>query len=297
MTETKKGILALIGACSIWGLSPLFYKALDDVPPLEVLCHRSLWSLLIFALVLARRNRLGEVPHLLRSRSLPRVLLATAMISLNWYIYIQAIQDGHGLQSSLGYYIFPLVAVLIGFALFGERLAGIQALAVALAVAAVLILTIGTGTAPWIALVLAATFGAYAALKRVIGGTAVSSVAAEMLLLSPFALGFLVSAHLGWIEGGMFGTSWRISLMLAFSGVITAVPLMWFTAASRRVSMTTFGLMQYLNPTLQFFCATLVFAEPFSRWHLAAFALIWAALAVYSLESLRIDRRRRASLI
>jgi len=294
MTETHKGILALVGACTIWGLSPIYYKALSDVPPPEVLSHRTLWSLLIFALVMQRQRRLGEVPRLLAGRNMGRVVLATAMISLNWYVYVTAIQAGHAVQSSLGYYIFPLVAVLIGTAVFGEQVRPVQGLAVAMAVAAVLILTIGTGTTPWIALVLAVTFGIYGALKKVIVAGAITSVTAEMALLAPLALAWLVAAHLGGVAGGgQFGHGWRVSLMLAFSGVITAVPLMWFSAASRRVSMATFGLVQYLNPTLQFICATLIFAEPFSRWHLVAFALIWAALAVYSVEALRIDRRQR----
>jgi len=294
MTETHKGILALVGACTIWGLSPIYYKALSDVPPPEVLSHRTLWSLLIFALVMQRQRRLGEVPRLLAGRNMGRVVLATAMISLNWYVYVTAIQAGHAVQSSLGYYIFPLVAVLIGTAVFGEQVRPVQGLAVAMAVAAVLILTIGTGTTPWIALMLAVTFGIYGALKKVIVAGAITSVTAEMALLAPLALAWLVAAHLGEVAGGgQFGHGWRVSLMLAFSGVITAVPLMWFSAASRRVSMATFGLVQYLNPTLQFICATLIFAEPFSRWHLVAFALIWAALAVYSVEALRIDRRQR----
>ena len=294
MTEAQKGVAALIAACFVWGLSPIYYKALSDVPPPEVLSHRSLWSLVIFALILFRQGRLGDATQLFAGRRGGLVVLATAMISLNWYIYIVAIQAGHGMQSSLGYYIFPLVAVLIGFAVFQERMTAMQGVAVVMAVVAVLVLTIGTGTPPWVALVLAVTFGIYAALKRVIGGSAVTSVTAEMLLLAPFALAWLVAAHLG--GGGAFGHGWRVSLMLAFSGVITALPLMWFSAAAQRVSMTTFGLIQYVNPTLQFLCATLIFAEPFSRWHMLAFALIWAALAVYSVASLHSEARNRPVL-
>lgn len=294
MTEAQKGVVALIAACTVWGLSPIYYKALSDVPPPEVLSHRSLWSLVIFTLVLIRQGRLAGVTGLFVGRRAGLVVLATAMISLNWYIYIVAIQAGHGMQSSLGYYIFPLVAVLIGFAVFHERMAAMQVVAVVMAVVAVLVLTIGTGTPPWVALMLAVTFGIYAALKRVIGGSAVTSVTAEMLLLAPFALAWLMAAHLG--GSGAFGHGWRVSLMLAFSGVITALPLMWFSAAAQRVSMTTFGLIQFVNPTLQFLCATLIFAEPFSRWHMLAFALIWAALAVYSVASLRTEARDRPVL-
>lgn len=291
MTEAQKGILALLAACTVWGLSPLYYKALADVPALEVLSHRTLWSLLIFGALMAAQGQLGALAPLFRRPQIWRVLVAALMISLNWYSYIHAIQTGHGVEASLGYYVFPLVAVLLGMIAFGERLSKGQGVAVGLAALAVGCLTYGLGVTPWLSLALAVTFGVYAMVKRQIAGPAMATVTAEVLLLAPLALLWL--AHLP--QGGHFNGSVPTAALLAFTGIITAVPLMLFSYAARRVSMATFGLTQYLNPTLQFLCATMIFAEPFSRWHLLAFALIWLALAVYSLDTWRADRLRRAS--
>ncbi|MGB8813431.1 MAG: EamA family transporter RarD [Paracoccaceae bacterium] len=302
MRDEIKGVIAMAAASTVWGLSPIYYKHLAQVPPLEVLSHRTLWSLLFFGMVLAWQGRLHLVPLLLRGRGLAVVILAAVMISANWYLFILSVQLGHTVEASLGYYIFPLVAVLIGMLVFGERLSRGQGLAVALAVAAVGVLTAGLGVAPWIALTLAVTFGAYGLIKKRLGAGPVVSVTAEVLVLAPLATGWLWGVHSGvWVEsgrfGGWFGQDIETSALLAFSGVITAGPLILFSYASRRVSMATLGLVQYLNPTLQFLCATLLFAEPFSRWHGIAFGLIWAALALYSWESLAQDRAvRRASV-
>ena len=291
MTGPQQGVLAVLASCTVWGLSPLYYKALSDVAPLEVLSHRTLWSLFIFGGVLLVQGQGRALITLLRGPQAGRMALGALMISANWYTYINAIQTGHGVQASLGYYIFPLVAVVIGALAFGERLSRGQTVAVGLAGLAVAVLTIGLGVAPWVALVLALTFGVYGMVKKQLNAAPVVSVTAEVLILAPLAVAWL--AHLP--GGGQFSQSLKTSLLLAFSGVITAVPLMLFSYASRRVSMATFGLAQYLNPTLQFLCATLVFAEPFSRWHLAAFTLIWAALALYSFEALRQDRARKTA--
>lgn len=299
MTEAQKGVAAMAFACAVWGLSPLYYKLLADVPPLEVLSHRTLWSLLFFGLLLTAQGRLAVAFRLVAGRSLGWVMLAAVMISANWFLFIYSVQVGHTVEASLGYYIFPLVAVLIGVLVFGERLSRGQGVAVGLAVLAVLTLTLGLGVAPWIALALATTFGGYGLLKKRLSAGPVVSVTAEVLLLAPLAAGWLWAVHAGAVTefgrpGGMFGDSAATSALLAFSGVLTAGPLVLFSYASRRIGMATLGLVQYLNPTLQFLCAVLVFAEPFTPWHAAAFTLIWAALALYSVESLRQDRVARS---
>lgn len=296
MSEAAKGILAMVVACTVWGLSGIYYKAIAHVPAPEVLAHRTLWSLVFFLVVLAVQGRLGLLPRLLGGPALGMVAVAAAMISANWFLFIWSIQSGHALEASLGYYIFPLVAVMIGLVAFREALDRAQWAAVALAGLAVLVLTAGLGAAPWIALVLATTFGAYGLLKRRIEAGPVVSVAAEVALLAPIALVWLWGVHSGrWgTGGGAFGRGWHDTLMLAFSGVITGGPLMLFSYATKRVRMATVGLVQYLNPTLQFAVAALVFAEPVTRWHLIAFPLIWAALALYSVAVLRSERRRRA---
>tara|TARA_R100000322_G_scaffold1819_8_gene1888 strand:- start:4797 stop:5738 length:942 start_codon:yes stop_codon:yes gene_type:complete len=296
VSYTVKGLLAMIGACVIWGLSSIYYKTLSHVPPLEVLSHRTLWSMVFFGLLLAFRGRLNEVVRLIGSRQVLLVALAAVMISTNWFFFIFSVQTGRALGASLGYYIFPLVAVLLGVVIFRERLGPVRGLAVAIAAVAVLILTLGLGAAPWISLTLAGTFGFYGVAKKGVVAGPVASVTAEVVLLAPLAILWLVGVHaLGW-EGivgrnlGAFGTNWHDTLLLAFSGVLTGTPLILFSYAAKRLGYGLVGLLQYINPTLQFLVATFLFLEPVTRWHLIALPLIWLALALYSFVTLREER-------
>lgn len=288
MSEAGKGVLAMVAACTVWGLSPLFYKLLAPVPPLEVLAHRTLWSVAVFGAVLLAQRRLREVPRAIAGRRV-LVLLAAAslMISVNWFLFIHAIQVGRTVEAALGYYVFPLVAVLIGRAVLGERLSNAQWLAVGIAAAAVGVLTAGLGAAPWISLVLAVTFGIYGLLKRWVAAGPVVSVTAEVLLLSPLALGFLLWPG---ASTGAFGRDAGLALLLMASGPMTATPLILFSYAAKRAPLSTLGLVQYLNPTLQFATAALVLGEAVTRWHAIAFPMIWVALAVYSWAGLRSAR-------
>ena len=303
MTEATKGVAAMIGACTIWGLSALYYKLLAHVPPLEVLSHRTLWSLVFFAAVLALQGRLHMVARLAASRAALPVAFAAVMISTNWFLFIFSIQVERATEASLGYYIFPLVAVLLGMIAFGETLGRGRALAVALAATAVVVLAAGLGAAPWISLALAFTFGFYGLMKKRVAAGPVVSVTTEVLILAPLALIWLAGVHMaGWggLTGrtlGIYGSDMGTSLLLMLSGPLTATPLILFSYATRRVAMATVGLVQYLNPTLQFLVAVLVFAEPFTTWHAIAFPLIWTALAIYSGDNLRQERaaRRRAA--
>lgn len=303
MTDATKGVLAMAGAAVIWGLSGIYYKALSHVPPLEVLSHRTLWSVVFFAIVLSFQGRWGAVRGALGQRSTWVVLSVTAvMISVNWLAYIWSVQTGRALQASLGYYIFPLVAVALGYLVLGERFSRAQSLAIGLALAAVLVLTLGPGTPPWIALLLASTFGTYGLLKKRVALGPVISVFIEVLLLSPLALVWLygAQAHLwsdiGGRTGGEFGADWQTSAMLALSGPLTGGPLMLFSYAARRIGYASLGLVQYLNPTLQFIVAVTLFGEPFTRWDGIAFPLIWAGLALYSWEAWRTRASRSAPI-
>lgn len=291
MSDTVKGFWAIVAACTVWGLSGMYYKMLAAVPPLEVLAHRTLWSLVFFGAVLIAQHRVGALAAALRGRNLGILAISALVISINWFGFIWSVQNGHAVEASLGYYIFPLVAVVLGLAVFGERLDRLQGAAVALAALAVGGLTWGLGAAPWMALLLAGTFGAYGLIKKRLDLGPVVSVTAEVALLAPFALGLLLALHYGAFGlapgSGHFGADWRESALLAFSGVLTGGPLMLFSYAARRVRMATLGLVQYLNPTLQFAVAVLVFGEPLTQWHAMAFPLIWGALALYSLASLR----------
>ncbi|MES2433949.1 MAG: EamA family transporter RarD [Pseudomonadota bacterium] len=299
MREARKGVLAVVLACLIWGFGPAYYKHLSQVAAPEMLAHRTLWTLLMFGGLLAVQGRLAELRGLLLGPQRGRVWAATLLISANWFIFIWAVQSAHAIEASLGYYIFPLVAVLIGFVAFGERLAVPQVLAVGLATLAVCLLTYGLGVAPLIALSLAGTFASYSALKRGVSASAIVSVTAEVVLMAPLAIGYLVYAHLGFAGpgAGWFGRDLGLSLWLPLTGLITGVPLMLFSYAARRVSMATLGLVQFLNPTLQFLTAVLIFAEPFSYWHAVAFGLIWLALALYSAAAWRQDRAARKAAV
>ncbi len=295
MTDAQKGLLAIAGSSTVWGLSGLYYKLLDGIAPLEILAHRTLWSLVFFIGLLAIQGRLAALRAGLRQpRSLRLLLLSSLMISINWFGFIFAISAGFATEASLGYYIFPLVAAGMGVLLLGERPGAAQWTAIALASVAVLILTIGLGSVPWIALLLASSFGIYGLIKRGLGIGPVVSVALEVVLLAPIALIYLVWLHQ---SAGAFGQSLEVSLLLAFSGVLTALPLVLFSYASKRLRMSTLGLVQYLNPTLQFAVAVLVFAEPFTPVHTVAFALIWTGLAIFTLSRLRQERRSRKAAI
>lgn len=294
MRDSAKGVGALIAACTVWGLSPLYYHLLAHVPPLEVLCYRTLWSLIFFAGVLAVQGRLGRVAKALRDRRTALTIIVSAvMISANWFGFIYTISLGNGLQASLGYYMFPLVAVVLGWLIFGEKMTRGQVAAVVLAASAVLVLTLGLGVPPWIALGLAATFGAYGVLKKGLDLGPVVSVTAEVAVLAPLALVWLTFQG---TEIGAHALNWSDMILLAVSGPLTGLPLILFSAAARRVRLSTVGLVQYLNPTLQFGCAVLFFGNPVTRWHAIAFPMIWAALALYSLSSLRQDRAARKAL-
>jgi chloramphenicol-sensitive protein RarD len=292
MTEAGKGVVALIAACTVWGLSGLYYKLLSHVPPIEILAHRTIWSLVFFAMILLVQGRLSALVAALGSaRAVAIVVFAALMISTNWFVFILSIQIGQATEASLGYYLFPLVAVGIGRVAFGERLNRMQGLAVGLAAIAVTVLTLGLGAAPWIALVLSVSFGLYGLVKKRLSVGPVVSVTAEVLVLTPVALVVLYLTHR--TGGGAFGADLGDTLLLMFAGILTAGPLMLFSYASKRVRMGTVGLVQYINPTLQFIVAVMIFAEPFTTWHLIAFALIWAALALYSAASIALERTAR----
>ncbi len=291
MTEGARGVSAMVAACVVWGLSPLFYALLADVAPLEVLSYRTIWSLIFFAGVLALQGRLGLVPRALGSvMGFVTIAAAGVMIASNWFGFIYAVQNGLTVEASLGYYIFPLVAVLLGRMFFGERLTRAQLAAVALAGVAVATLTVGLGVPPWISLMLAVTFGLYSAIKKRLDVGPVVSVTGEVLVLSPLAILWIVLMGQG---AGGDNALWT-HLLLALSGPLTATPLILFSYAARRVRLATVGLVQYLNPTLQFIVATLIFVEPFTFWHALAFPMIWVALVIYSATALRQERASRS---
>jgi len=294
MNKTWQGLSAMVLACTIWGLSPIYYKALAHVPPGELLAHRTLWSLAIFAGLLLFQGRISALPKALASRRAFMIIaFAALMISSNWGVFIWSVQAGRVTETSLGYYMFPLFSVLLGVTVLRERLSGLQWLAIALATLGVVQLTVGVGAAPWLSLFLGFTFGLYGLVKKQLSTGPVVSVTAEVFLLAPIAAVWLIWVHAS--GEGQFGGELVTTVMLAVSGLITALPLILFSFAAHRVNLATLGLMQYINPTLQFFCATVVFGEALTVYHIIAFSAIWIALTLYSATAMAQDKARRKS--
>jgi chloramphenicol-sensitive protein RarD len=272
------------------------------VPPLEVLSHRALWSFLFFAAILLIQNRMKQMFDLIRTQSVLMVL-AALMISANWFIFILSSQIDRSTEASVGYYIYPLLSVLIGRFILGEALSPLKWTAIAMMMTAVVVLTVGLGTVPIVAVSLAATFAVYGLIKKGVSAGPMLTVAAEVTLVLPVAIIWLFGVHFLGFEGfrpgagGAFGRDTFDSIMLVCAGPITSIPLLMFSYGARRVSMATTGIAFYINPTLQFTVAVLIFAEPFGTVHMIAFPMIWGAVILYSITALRQDRvaRRLAS--
>ncbi|MDH3255962.1 MAG: EamA family transporter RarD [Acidobacteriota bacterium] len=274
--------MATLGAFLIWGLSPLFWKLLLEVPAGQLLAHRVLWAALILACSLLWQRRLKETREIFTSARVFLTLTATTiLISANWLIYIWAIVTERIVQASLGYYINPLVTVLLAMVFLSERLNRAQWIAVGLATVGVAAMVWGHGEVPWISLTLAMSFGLYGLLRKQVQAEAETGLFVETALLSPLVVIYLLRAdRLGHGAFGHIGITTDTLLMA--SGVITALPLVLFTHGARRLPLTTVGFLQYVAPTLQFLLAIFVFREPFTRAHLVAFLFIWTALAVFS---------------
>jgi chloramphenicol-sensitive protein RarD len=297
MPETRRGVLYGIAAYSMWGLFPLYWPLLKPSGALEILAHRMVWSLVAVVVILAVRRHWSWIGELLRSpRKLGLLTLAAALITVNWGVYIYAVNTGHVVESALGYFINPLVSVLFGVLLLKERLRPWQWGAVGLGVVAVVVLTLDYGRLPWIALVLAASFGTYGLVKKIAQVGSAESMTIETLVLLLPALGYLL--YLEQQGTATFGsTGPGHALLLVGAGVITAVPLLCFTSAAIRVPLTMMGLLQYIAPVLQFIVGVFVAHEvmPPSRW--IGFAIVWIALSLFTWDSLRAAHQARRTAL
>lgn len=285
--EIRRGVAYGLAAYLLWGFFPLYFKGVADVPPLEVLAHRCAWSLVTLVPFLAVTSGWGEVRDAMANRRTLLTLCATTLlIATNWFVFLYAVANNQVLQSSFGYFINPLASVLLGFLFLRERLRRLQIVSVLLACAGVLVLAFHHGSPPWIALILAASFALYGLLRKVAPVDSLTGLSVETLLLFPVASGYLL--YLGITGRGAFPSATvRADILLPMAGFVTAVPLLWFSAAARRLRLSTVGFMQYITPTLHFLLAILAFGEPFSRTELASFACIWAGLALYSYDAAR----------
>jgi chloramphenicol-sensitive protein RarD len=281
----NRGLLAAAAAYILWGLLPIYWKLLDHIPALEILGHRVFWSFVVTVLLLTLRRNWHWVQVAWNQPSILRPFLFTALLlSLNWFTYIWATTNDHIVEASLGYFITPLVNVLLGFFVLRERLRPVQWMAIALAVAGVSFLTLNVGGLLWVSLTLALSFGIYGLLRKTARLGSLEGLSLEMAILMVPATGYLLTLERA--GNGAFGhAGWTTTALLVGAGVVTAVPLLFFAYGAQRVSLTTLGILQYTAPTLQFLLGVLVYGESFTTTRLAGFSIIWLALLIYSIES------------
>jgi chloramphenicol-sensitive protein RarD len=288
--EVKSGVILGLLAYTMWGVFPVYFKWIESVAPTEVLVHRVIWAVPFGALIIMARHQWREVRTAFVNRSMLFWLaLAALCISVNWLIYIWAVQNERIFEASLGYYINPLIYVAVGVVAFGERLRGLQITAVVLASVGVSYLTFSGGIFPWVALSLAALFTAYGVIRRQVAIGAMPGLFIETTMLFPFALAWLIFLMAG--QSASFGAGDSgLSLLLMLGGPITVMPLLLFAISAKRLSLTTIGFMQFIAPTLQFFTG-LYYGEVLTPAHLVCFGFIWAAVVCFSYDAIRASKK------
>lgn len=293
-SETQ-GILLASGAYGIWGLVPLYWRLLNDVSPFEITLHRIVWCSLTGLAVTLARGRIWHFITVLRTRRLLAALMASSLlISTNWTIYLYCVGAHRLVEASLGYYLTPLVSIALGVTLLGEKVSRVRMAAIVLATIAVAIQAISLGGIPWIAPALALTFGFYGYVRKLTPVDSLEGLTVETCLLLPVAVPLIVWwAHAG--TGAFLSALPSRDALLMFTGPLTAVPLTMFAAGARRIRMTTLGFLQYLSPTITLLVATLLLGEPFTRTNVIAFAFVWSALVLVSLEGRVTSWRRRTA--
>ena len=295
-TSSRSGIFYALTAFTLWAIAPIYFKEMSFVPATEILAHRVIWSCVIVLVLIVLLRYTGAVKTVLRSRkTLLAMLVSTVLIAINWGTFIWAIQNNKMLSASLGYYINPLISILLGVIFFKDKLDRVRKAAVALCFCAVAFEVVQFGSLPWIALVLAVTFGFYGLVRKKVAVDSFTGMAIETALLLPFALTYLMLSPSP--SANMFENSATVNWLLFAAGPVTMIPLMCFAAAANRVSMVTLGFFQYIGPTGMFFLAVFLYDEPLSPEKLTTFVLIWSALAMLILDSIRRLRKTKTSAI
>ena len=289
------GVVYALGAYVVWGLFPLYFRSIEQVPATQILAHRMLWSALLVLGVLIVLRRWSWL-RMLRER--PAVLLrftgSAVLLACNWLTYIWSVNNGHVVEASLGYYINPLMNVALGTLILHERLRPTQWMAVAVAAAGVLWMAVGVGHLPWLALLLAVTFAGYSLMRKIAPLGSLEGLAMETVLQLPLALAYLAwVSHTG--DNAFAQGAWSLKLLLMASGPVTAVPLLLFAAGARRIPLSLLGVLQYLTPTLLLLLGVLLYHEPFSAPKAVGFSLVWSGIALFLLEGLLRMRQRRAA--
>jgi len=291
--ETRRGFLLALGCYFFWGILPLYFKAMPDIPATEIVAQRVCWSLLFLALVVAARREIASVLAQMGNRRVVLALTASAvLIGINWLVYVFAVASGHILAASLGYFLNPLVNVALGVVVLKERLRRTQMVAIALALVGVLILAFSALDTLWISVLLALSFGFYGLIRKVAPVEPLPGLVIETVLLLPLALVWLV-----WIatQGEMhFGGHMRSTVLLMLAGVVSSVPLLLFAQAARRLPLATLGVLQYIAPSIQFLLGYLIYQEPLGTGKLLSFLIIWVGLIIFTHDALRHLRRQAA---
>ncbi|WP_105214610.1 EamA family transporter RarD [Pseudoalteromonas sp. T1lg22] len=292
--EQKKGMLFAASAFVMWGFAPVYFKQLLQVPALEILVHRIIWSVLFLLVIVALAKQWHKVQAIIaKPKYLSMLLLSASLLGFNWWLFIWAVNNDHMLDASLGYYINPLLNVLLGVTFLGERLRRWQLAAVALAVTGVLIQVLSFGSFPVVAFALAGSFAIYGLIRKKMPVESLPGLLLEALILLPAALiyWYLMTPT---ASSDLTSNSWQLNLLLISAGVVTTLPLLCFTAAAKRLQYTTIGFFQYIGPSLMFMLAVLFYGEVFDVQRMITFACIWVALVIFSYDSWRFGRRRLA---
>lgn len=296
MSENSKGIIFALGAYLIWGFLPIYWKQVEHISSYELIAHRVLWAFIFMIVFILVTNRMHlfykDLKFIFRDKKKVIALFAAStVITTNWLLYIVAVNNGHILDASLGYYINPLISILIGFVILGERFSKSQWMAIILVFLGVTYLAVGLGSAPWISLTLALSFSIYGLIKKVIKMDAVFALAVETFVLAPFALIYIL--FLEGSGGGNFGIN-ADSLVMMGTGVITAVPLLLFSLGAQRIRLSLIGILQYFAPTIMLLLGVFMYDEAFTDIHTVAYILIWSGLAIYTFSRIQEMRRQSA---
>jgi chloramphenicol-sensitive protein RarD len=295
--EDRSGLIAGIAAFATWGLIPVYWKLLSNLPAIEILAHRFVWTTVFLIGLLSFQQRWPEVREATRSRRALLYCFGSGLaISINWLFFIWAVNVGRVIETSLGYFMTPLVNVLFGALFLRERLTRWQLVSALLALVGVLNLTLGYGKFPWLAITLCISFGLYGLLRKKSGVRPIPGLFLETALLTPFAAGYLIYL-LRAGQSALGSASWSYLLLLISTGIVTGLPLVWFGHAARHLRLTTVGFLQYLAPSCSFFLGVFLYHEPFTRAHLITFIFIWIALVIFTAEAIwrwRSGREREA---
>ena len=289
MSNNKTGLLFAVSAYVLWGTFPLYWPLLKPASALEIVSHRAVWTLVFCIIILAITKALKNTFATMRSPKIAaKLLLTSILISINWLVFIWATNNGHVVETSLGYYINPLAMIAFGVIVLKERIRKLQWVAISIAIVGVLVLTIDYGRLPWIALLIALSWGGYGIMKKLLGLGALEGLAIETFISGFFYLGYLI--YIGNQGTGQFGRTTGLTLLLISAGAVTAIPLLLFNGATTRLPLTTIGLLQYITPTLTFCIGVWVRHEDMSPARWAGFVIIWVALSVLALDLLKSSR-------